>query len=187
MKLGRLLLRATLGGIFIGHGTQKLFGWFDGHGLEATAQGFESMGMRPGRLNALAASVTETASGLLMLLGLATPLAASGATGVMLTAINRVHRKNGLWNAKGGYEFNLVLIAGTAALAEVGPGSPSLDSALGHDFHGPGWAVAALAAGAAGAAGAHLYAESQAAPPPVPQPQPTPQEPAIEQPATAGA
>ena len=183
MKLGRLLLRATLGGLFFGHGTQKLFGWFDGHGLEATSQGFESMGMRPGRLNALAASVTETASGTLMVLGLATPLAASGATGVMLTAINRVHRKNGLWNTNGGYEFNLVLIAGAAALAEVGPGSPSLDDALGLEMHGPRWALAALAAGAAGAAGAHLYAESQAAPAPVPQPQPA----APEQLATARA
>lgn len=165
MKLGRLLLRAGIGGVFVGHGAQKLFGWFGGHGLEATSQGFESMGMRPGRVHATAASVAEFASGALELLGLATPLAASGITGVMLTAIHRVHKKNGFFNTDGGYEFNLVLICAALALAEVGPGEPSLDSALGMDMHGPGWALAALAAGAAGAAGAYYYAESQAQPP----------------------
>ncbi|MGN6169724.1 MAG: DoxX family protein [Solirubrobacteraceae bacterium] len=165
MKLGRLFLRAVIGGVFVSHGAQKLFGWFGGHGLEATSQGFESMGMRPGRVHATAASVTEIASGTLELLGLATPLAASGITGVMLTAINRVHKKNGFFNTDGGYEFNLVLIGAALALAEAGPGAPSLDSALGIDMYGPGWALAALAAGAAGAAGAHLYAESQAEPP----------------------
>src|SRR5436305_7039219 len=154
MKLGRLLLRSILGATFVGHGTQKLFGWFGGHGLEATAQGFDSMGMRPGRLHALAASATETASGAMMALGFATPAAASGITAVMLTAINRVHRKNGFWIASGGYEFNLVLIAGALALAEVGPGEPSLDSVLGMDMYGPGWALAAVAGRAGGAAAA---------------------------------
>lgn len=180
MKLGRLLLRASLGGVFVGHGAQKLFGWFGGHGLEATSQGFESMGMRPGRVHATAASVAEFGSGALELLGLATPLAASGITGVMLTAINRVHKKNGFFVTDGGYEFNLVLIAAALVLAEVGPGKPSLDSALGMDMHGPGWALAALAAGAAGAAGAHLYAESQTQPP-APTPPAAAEETATEQ------
>jgi putative oxidoreductase len=153
-----------LGAIFISHGAQKLFGWFGGHGLDATAQGFESMGMRPGRLHAAAASATEVASGALMLLGLATPLAASGITAVMLTAINRVHRKNGFFNTNGGYEFNLALVGGALALADAGPGEPSLDSALDLNMHGPGWAVAALAGGALGALGAHAYAASQAEP-----------------------
>jgi putative oxidoreductase len=165
MNLGRLLLRTSLGAIFVSHGAQKLFGWFGGHGLEATSQGFEKMGMRPGRLNAVAASATEFGSGALMALGLATPVAASGITAVMLTAIHRVHKKNGFFNTNGGYEFNLLLIGAALALAEAGPGEPSLDSALGIDMHGPGWALAALGAGAAGAAGAHLYAQSQAQPP----------------------
>jgi putative oxidoreductase len=165
MKVGRLFLRAIIGGIFVSHGAQKLFGWFGGHGLKGTSQGFERMGMRPGRVHATAASVTEVASGTLSLLGLAPPLAASGITAVMLTAIHRVHKKNGFFNSNGGYEFNLVLIGAGLALAEAGPGEPSLDSALGMDMHGPGWALAAFAAGAAGAAGAHLYAQSQAQPP----------------------
>ena len=57
MSIGRLLLRLVVGGFFIGHGTQKLFGWFGGHGLEGTGQFFEQLGMRPGRRNALASGV----------------------------------------------------------------------------------------------------------------------------------
>ncbi len=77
MKLARLFLRLTIGGLFVGHGTQKLLGWFGGHGLEATGQFFETLGMRPGRRNALAAGVAEAGGGAALALGLATPLAAS--------------------------------------------------------------------------------------------------------------
>ena len=184
MKLGRLLLREALGAVFISHGAQKLFGWFGGHGLEATAQGFESMGMHPARLNAIAASATEIGSGALMALGLATPLAASGITAVMLTAINRVHLKNGFFSANGGYEFNLMLITAALALADAGPGEPSVDSALDMNFHGPQWAIAALVAGALGAAGAHAYAGGQQPAPQPVQPPTDVQQTAAEQAAT---
>ena len=188
MKLGRLLLRGAVGGIFVSHGAQKLLGWFGGPGLDATSEGFESMGMHPGRLHATAASVTEVAGGALTLLGFATPVAASGITAVMLTAINRVHGKNGFFNANGGYEFNLLLIGAALALAEAGPGDPSLDSALGMDMYGPGWAIAALLGGAAGAAGAHLYAESQSTPAPAAQTPPATAEQAMsEQPPATSA
>lgn len=174
MKIGRLLLRVTVGSLFFGHGTQKLFGWFGGHGLEATAQGFEQLGMRPGRRNALAAGLAEAGGGSALALGLATPFAASALTATMLTAINRVHLKNGPWAGNGGYEYNAVLIAAVVALAEVGPGELSLDAALGRERSGPGWALAALTLGVAGALGAHIAAESQPAPPePPPAPQPT--------------
>ena len=165
MKLGRLLLRVTVGGLFVGHGTQKLFGWFDGHGLEATSNMFDSLGMRPGRRNAIAAGVAEAGGGAALAAGFATPLAAATLTSVMLTAINRVHLKNGPWSTNGGYEYNAVLIAAVLALAEVGPGELSLDHALGQERSGPGWAVLALALGIAGAVGAHIAAESTPAPP----------------------
>lgn len=174
MKFARLLLRLVVGGLFFGHGTQKLFGWFGGYGLDATANGFDSMGMRPGRHHALAAGATEAGGGALLALGLATPVAASGLTAVMLTAINRVHLKNGPWATNGGYEYNLVLIAAVLALAEAGPGPLSFD---GDKRHGPGWALAALLGGIIGAAGAHAYAAMQ------PEPEATatpPQEPASE-------
>jgi putative oxidoreductase len=164
MKIGRLLLRLSVGVLFFGHGTQKLFGWFGGHGLDATAQGFEKMGMRPGRRNAIAAGAAEAGGGAAIALGMATPFAASTLIATMLTAINRVHLKNGPWLSNGGYEYNVVLIAAVLALTEVGPGELSIDHALGRELDGPGWTLAALAIGVAGAIGAHVLAESTPAP-----------------------
>jgi len=164
MKVGRLLLRLVVGGLFVGHGTQKLFGWFGGQGLDATAQGFEQLGLRPGRRNAIAAGGAEAGGGALLVLGLATPLAASVLTATMLTAIYRVHAKNGPWLSNGGYEYNLVMIAAALALAEAGPGALSLDAALGGERSGTGWALAAMGAGALGAVGAHFAATVQPQP-----------------------
>ena len=165
MKIGRLLLRLTVGGFFFGHGTQKLLGWFGGHGLDATAGMFEGLGMRPGKRNAVAAGLAEAGGGAALALGLATPLAAGALTSVMLTAIHRVHLKNGPWVANGGYEYNAVLIAAVLALAEVGPGEHSLDHALGTELTGPGAALLAAAIGIAGAVGAHQAAAAYPAPP----------------------
>ena len=171
MKIGRLLLRLTVGGFFFGHGTQKLLGWFGGHGLEATSQGFEQMGLRPGKRNAIAAGVSEAGGGALLALGLATPLAAAAVTATMLTAIKTVHAKNGPWASNGGYEYNVVLIAAVLALTETGPGSPSVDAALGSERRGPKWAAWALLAGVAGAATAHAIAEATDAPEPAAEPE----------------
>jgi putative oxidoreductase len=170
MKIGRLLLRGVVGGFFIGHGTQKLFGWFGGHGLDATGQFFENIGLRPGKRHALAAGAAEAGGGALIVLGAATPVAASVLTATMLTAINRVHLKNGPWLSDQGYEYNLVLIAAVLALAETGPGSPSIDSALGSEKQGPKWAFLALLLGAI----AHLVAASAPAPEPAPEAPPEP-------------
>jgi putative oxidoreductase len=159
--MGRLLLRATVGGFFVGHGTHKLFGWFGGHGLEATGQMFENLGLHPGAVHARAAGVAEAGGGSALALGFQTPLASSALIATMLTAINRVHLKNGPWATDGGYEYNAVLIAAAVALAELGPGPLSLDRLFGTERRGLGWGLFALAAGTAGAAGAHLYAESQ--------------------------
>ena len=138
------MLRLVIGGLFIGHGTQKLFGWFGGYGLDATGEAFEQTGLRPGRTNALAAGVAEAGGGALLAAGLATPLAAATLTSVMLTAIKRVHASKGLWISDGGYEYNLVLIAAVLALVDAGPGSLSLDGARGAELTGPVWTLAAL-------------------------------------------
>ncbi len=159
MKIGRLLLRLAVGGFFIGHGTQKLFGWFGGNGLDATAQSFEQLGLRPGKPNAIAAGVAEAGGGALLATGLATPLAASVRTATMLTAIDTVHAKNGPWLTNGGYEYNVVLIVAVLALVEVGPDGLSLDAIRGRERSGSRWALAALLTGALGALGAHLAAE----------------------------
>ena len=146
MKFGRLILRLIVGGYFFGHGTQKLFGWFGGYGPDGTGQFFESIGLRPGKRHALAAGAAEAGGGALLVAGAATPIAASVLTATMLTAINRVHLKNGPWVTDQGYEYNLVLIAVALALAETGPGSPSIDDAIGAKWYGPKWAVRSLRA-----------------------------------------
>lgn len=152
MKVGRLLARAVIGGLFVGHGTQKLFGSFGGPGIAGTEQMMDSLQMKPARQHALLAGVTETASGALLAAGLATPLAASGIVGMMITAIRKVHWKNGPWVSNGGYEYNLALIAIMFALVDGGPGEYSLDRLLGIHDTGLGWALGAVATGAAASA-----------------------------------
>jgi putative oxidoreductase len=152
MKIGRLLIRLVVGGLFIGHGSQKLFGWFGGPGPDGTEQMMYKIDMHPARRQAFAAGLTETAGGALLAAGLATPLAAASLTGVMLTAIRKVHAENGIWVTRGGFEYNLVLIAALLGLVDGGPGDLSADRALGIHDTGPAWALAALAAGAAASA-----------------------------------
>jgi putative oxidoreductase len=159
MDLGRLLLRLTVGGTFFVHGSQKLFGWFGGYGPDGTGQFFESLGLRPGRRNALAAGSTEVGGGVLVALGLATPLAAAGLSAVMITALRTAVWNEGFKPATG--EHEVLLAAAALALTETGPGAPSVDSALGLERSGPGWALAALAAGAAGSAMAISMGERQ--------------------------
>ncbi len=153
MGLFRLLARTTIGLLFVGHGTQKLFGWFGGAGLDGTGGFFEQLGLRPGRRYALAAGVAEAGGGLLFALGAATPLGAAAVSGSMITAIKTVHWEKGVWVSAGGYEYNLVLLAAVFGLTENGPGQWSIDGALGRSHWGTHWALAALAAGAAGSAG----------------------------------
>jgi putative oxidoreductase len=150
MDLGRLLVRLTIGGTFVVHGTQKLFGWFGGYGPDGTGQFFETLGLRPGRRNAIAAGATETSCGILTALGLATPLAAAGLSAVMITALRTAVWNEGFKTATG--EHEVLLAAAALALTETGPGAPSLDSALGLQRSGLGWTLAALGAGAAGSA-----------------------------------
>src|SRR3954447_4898111 len=103
MNIGLLVLRIIVGLYFVGHGAQKLFGVAGGHGLKGTGQFFEQMGMRPGRLSAFAAGAAELGAGVLLTLGLLTPLAAALVTAVMIVAIVTVHLSKGIWTADGGF------------------------------------------------------------------------------------
>jgi putative oxidoreductase len=150
MKLFVLLARLVLGGLFIGHGTQKLLGWFGGYGPDGTGGFFESLGLRPGRRHAMAAGAAEAGGGALLGLGLATPAGAAAITGVMTTAIRTVHQPNGPWVTENGWEYPAVIIGAVLAITEVGPGPVSLDAALGRERSGIGWALAALIAGVGG-------------------------------------
>jgi putative oxidoreductase len=159
VNLSRLALRLTMGTFLMGHGLQKLAGWFGGPGPSGTAQFFESIGLRPSKQNAIAAGVAETKSGALLAAGLATPAAGALVTAVQLTAVHRVHWRNGPWVASGGFEYNAVLIAAALLLVEIGPGDWSLDHALGIERKGTGWALAAFGAGILGAIAAHVSSE----------------------------
>jgi putative oxidoreductase len=149
MTIGRLAARVVIGGLFVGHGTQKLFGWFGGPGIEGTEQMMGALRLHPTRPNAVAAGVTETTGGALLVAGAATPLAAAGLIGTMITAIRKVHKPQGPWVAEGGWEYNAVLIAALMSLVDTGPGELSVDALRGKDEWGPLWALGGLALGAA--------------------------------------
>jgi putative oxidoreductase len=162
MRLAKLSTRVLIGALFVGHGTQKLKGWFGGPGIEGMTAGMEQMGMHPPKRNAYAAGLSETVGGGLLALGLFTPFAASVLTGTMLVAIEKVHRANGPWVSGGGWEYNAVLIAAALAFAENGPGDVSLDHALGIERSGALTGLAAAAVGAAAAYGALESAKAAA-------------------------
>ncbi|MEV7324993.1 DoxX family membrane protein [Streptomyces sp. NPDC093970] len=137
--VGLLLLRLGTGGVLAAHGTQKLFGWFGGGGVEGTGQFMESVGYTPGRQSALAAGLAEAGGGTLLALGLATPAAGAAAAGAMAGAA-ALHVPNGFFAAEGGYEYAASLGLTAAGLAVSGPGRLSLDHTLGHVFD-RGWMV----------------------------------------------
>jgi putative oxidoreductase len=149
-NLGPLLVRVTVGSIFVEHGTQKLFGWFGGHGPDGTGQFFESIGLRPGRRNAIAAGFAEAGGGALLALGFATPAAAAAVGSVMVTALRTAIWRDGVKVGTGGYE--VLLLASAIAIADNGPGPWSLDALLGSERRGARWAAAAAGAALAGSA-----------------------------------
>jgi putative oxidoreductase len=142
--VGLLLLRLGVGGTLFAHGSQKLFGWFGGHGIEGTAGAMEGMGFKPGTPSAIAAGLGEAGGGTLILLGLATPLAGSAAAGTMATAAS-VHIENGFFAMNGGYELPAVLGLSAASLAVAGAGRYSLDQLTRHKLAQPWLAVVGLA------------------------------------------
>ena len=158
MDIGRTALRLVIGPLFVGHGTQKLFGWFGGHGLDGTAGFFEGkLGLTPGKRHATAAGASEAIGGALLTVGALTPVAAGLITGTMITAIRKVHAPNGPWVTQGGYEYNAVLIAAVLALTADGPGRPSVDAAAFPRLKGDALALATFAGAAA--ASAYLTAD----------------------------
>jgi putative oxidoreductase len=151
--LGVLVVRVALGVVFIAHGYNHVFG---GGRIRGTARWFETLGMRPGILHAWTASLTELAAGVLLCLGLGTPLACAGIVGTMLVAWATNHRRNGffIFRPGEGYEYVMTLTLVGVGVACIGAGRYSLDHALGW-FTPPGWlgvgVVAVLGVGGAAA------------------------------------
>ncbi len=164
--MGLLILRVVVGAIMIGHGTQKLLGWFEGHGLEGTAGFLGKLGYRKPDVQARVVGGAETFAGIGILFGFLTPFAAAALIGVMINAIWTVHRGNGLWASDGGFEYNLVLAAIAAMLGFAGPGPLSLDAVIGWDLAGLFWGIVTLALGVgAGAAVLATWREERAVAP----------------------
>lgn len=128
---GLLILRVLVGVAFSLHGMQKLFGWFNGGGMRATARWFASLGFGDGRAATVMAGTSEISGGLGLAAGLLTPLAAAAMIGTMTTAglVNNV--EGGFWSVSKGWELNGYLVAVAWAVATAGPGRYSLDALLG--------------------------------------------------------
>lgn len=148
MNTGLLVLRIVLGLVLVGHGSQKLFGMFGGPGLDGAAAFFHALGFRPGKPMAVVAGASEAGAGVLLVLGLLTPVASAAVIGTLVVA-GSVHWAAGLWAQNNGFELPLLYITGAAALAFTGPGIYSLDNVLGLDsLAGNGWGVTAVVVGA---------------------------------------
>jgi putative oxidoreductase len=150
MSSGLLLLRLVLGLTMAGHGAQKLFGWWGGPGLRGIHGWLASFRMRGGWVPVGMLVAAEFGGGIALALGLLTPLAALAIVAAMMVAIATVHWPKGFWAGNGGFEFNLLIIAGATALAATGPGRFSLDHAFGwaDNLSGYWWGVGVVATGA---------------------------------------
>jgi len=129
MDMGLLIVRIVIGVLFVGHGAQKLFGMFGGHGPRGTGGWMESVGIKPGIAMAVIAGLMEFVGGAMFAAGLLTPIAAVLIALAMIGAI-KVHAPNGLWSTAGGYEYPLVLLAVAIGVALTGAGAYSLDNVL---------------------------------------------------------
>jgi putative oxidoreductase len=131
VDLGLLVLRVVVGLTVALHGLNKFRS-----GLGNVGRWFESMGMHPGKTHATLAACTEMGAGILLALGLLTPFAAGGIIGVMTVAGITAHMRNGffIFRPGEGYEYVMVLAVAAFAIATIGPGTASLDNAIGLDF-----------------------------------------------------
>lgn len=152
VNLALLGLRLILGGVMLAHGINHIIG---GGKIAGTGRWFASLGMKPGILHAWLASLTEIGGGILLVLGLLTPLGCAAVIGVMVVALITNHRKNGffIFRPGEGYEYVLTLTVVAFCLAMLGAGEWSLDDALDlQDMAGTTGLWIALVAGAGGAA-----------------------------------
>ena len=125
------VMRMIIGLLFFGHGSQKLFGWFEGNGWQGTIKITESLKFWPANFWAGVLSLSEFIGGICLFFGFLTPIACAAIIGVMLMATLKVHAPKGLWNTQGGFEFPLVVMAAVTLIGVSDPGIYSLDHTLG--------------------------------------------------------
>ena len=150
LDLALLVLRLAVGSVMLAHGWNHVFG---GGKIAGTGRWFESLGMRPGWLHAWTASLTELGAGVLLLLGLLTPLAGAAVVGVMLVAWITNHRKNGffIFRPGEGWEYVMTLTAAGLFFCGAGGGRIAIDHALSIDDFGWPTALGCAAVGVGGA------------------------------------
>lgn len=155
--LALLVLRLTLGAVFLAHGINHIFG---GGKIAGTGRWFESLGMRPGILHAWTASLTEIGAGVLLVLGLLTPFGGAGVVGVMLVAWLTNHRGNGffIFRPGEGWEYVMTLCLLGVVVGTLGPGGWSIDAHLHALRQLWGWTGLGISAGAGGVGAALLLA-----------------------------
>jgi putative oxidoreductase len=153
MSAGLLILRVTVGVVMVAHGYNHVF---RGGKIAGTGGWFESLGMKPGKLHAWLASLTELGAGTMLIVGLLTPLAAAGVVGVMLVAWITNHLRNGffIFRPGEGWEYVMTLTMCGLAIGALGAGRFSLDRVLG--LHLEGWRGLAIAGGVGGLGAAAL-------------------------------
>jgi putative oxidoreductase len=137
--LGLLILRVGLGAVLIAHGLQKLFGWWGGSGLHGFKNSLSDVGYQHADILAYVSAGGEIVSGVLLVLGLFTPIAAAGAlafliNGLLATVSARPHTHTFTYFLPDGHEYQISLIVMAAAVILAGPGRYGLDA-------GRGWAV----------------------------------------------
>ncbi len=150
LDLGLLIVRLALGPMLVMHGYNKVFG---SGGLEGTTRWFDGIGLRPARVHARVAAVTEIGAGVAMTLGLLTGLVSAAFVGLMVVAARTDHRGKGYFVFKGGWEYVLLVAVVAVGLAATGPGRWSLDHAFGLDLSGAWWALVAAVLGVGAALG----------------------------------
>lgn len=151
LSSGLLIARLVFGSLMVAHGTQKLFGWLGGYGLAGTGGFFDSLGFRPGKAFAAAASLTEITGGLLLALGFLGPVGPALIISVMIVAAISVHWQHGLFASTNGIELPLLYAAMALTIALTGPGVFSLDAVLGlTSLWTPRVVLAAIAIGIVG-------------------------------------
>lgn len=122
--IGLLIGRVVLGVVFIAHGWQK----FNENGMEATAQGFEGLGIPAPTLSAYFTVAAELIGGVFLIVGALLPLVGLALAGVMLGAMFYVHIDGGFFSRDGGYEYVLLLAAVSIAIGFSGGGALAVDS-----------------------------------------------------------
>lgn len=150
VSAGLLVLRVTIGAVMIAHGYNHIF---RGGKIAGTAGWFESLGMKPGKLHAWLASLTELGAGAMLVVGLLMPLAAAGVVGVMAVAWITNHLRNGffIFRPGEGWEYVMTLCMCGVTLGALGAGTFSLDNAFDIDWNGWSGLATAVAAGGGGA------------------------------------